>query len=175
VGIVDGILIGMLVFGAVVGLVKGLVRQLIELVGVIGSFFIAMLFSRWLAEALEAHTAISYSPALVVSFLLLLAAGIIGLHFVAVAVHNLVHMTFLGWVDRFSGAALGLIVAMLVSSTLVTITLQIPVPDTVHQAVEHSNVGAFLQPIAPWLFDAVFSHGRHGLSFEDIFRRGSLL
>jgi membrane protein required for colicin V production len=169
--IVNVILLSILTVGAIAGLVKGLVRQVIELVGIVASFIVAVLFAGWLAAVLQEHLSIPYSPALVIAALAIFVAGVIGFHFLAVSIRRLVHLTFLGWVDRLCGGILGLIIGMIVSSLLVWAALELPVSREVRRAVENSTVSMFVQPIAPWIFDVVFSHGDRGIDFRSIFRR----
>lgn len=173
--VVNVVLLAILAVGAIAGLVKGLIRQVIELVGIVAAFFIAVLFAGWLAGIFEEHLSLPYSPSLVVAFLVLFIAGVIAFHFVAVSLQKLIHMTFLGWVDRLCGAMLGLIIGMIVSSLLVSAVLELPVSKDVRRAVERSSVSMFVRPIAPWLFDFVFSHGDRGVDFESIFKRGGLI
>lgn len=169
---VNAVLIGLLIFGTVAGMVKGLVRQVIELLGVIAAFLGALLFASWLATLLQEYGGLPYSPALVISFTLLFVAGMVAFHFLGKFVHNLVHLTFLGWVDRFAGGALGLIVAMLIGSALIALVLELPVSDDVREGVENAKVSMFLQPMAPALFDFVFEHGEKGIGADKILRRG---
>jgi membrane protein required for colicin V production len=170
--IVNVILLAILAVGTIVGLAKGLIRQVIELVGIVASFFIAVLFAGWLAAILQEHISVPYSPSLVVAFVIIFIAGMVAFHFVAVSMRKLIHMTFLGWVDRMCGAMLGLIIGMIVSSLLVSAVLELPVSKDVRRAVEHSSVSMYVRPIAPWLFDFVFSHGKRGIDYESIFKRG---
>lgn len=169
--IVNVVLLSILAVGTIAGLVKGLVRQVIELIGIVGSFVIAVLFAGWLAEILQRHTSIPYSPSLVISALAFFIAGIIGFHYLAISTRKLVHLTFLGWVDRLCGGMLGLIVGMVISSVLVWTALELPVSRDVRYAVENSRVSVFVQPIAPWIFDLVLSHGNSGIDFHTIFKR----
>ena len=172
VTIVNASLATVLAIGTIAGLIKGLLRQAIELIGIVGSFFLAILFAGWLAAILEEHVSLPYSPYLVIAFLALLIGGIIGFHFVAISLQKLVRMTFLGWVDRLCGAMVGLMLAMLVGSSLVGVALELPVSRDARRAIEKSEVGMYLRPMAPWLFDVVFSHGDGGVSFEKIFKGG---
>ena len=168
----NAVLVGILAIGTISGLVKGLVRQVIELMGVVGSFFIAILFSGWAATILQEHLEIPYSPALVVGFIIIFVGGMVAFHFVAISIRKIVHMTFLGWVDRFCGAALGLIVALIITSLLVSAVLELPVKGDARREIEGAEMSLFVRPIAPWLFDMVFDHGSGGIDFERIFRRG---
>ena len=81
-------------------------------------------------------------------------------------------MTFLGWVDRLCGGMLGLIVGLVISSLLVTLVLELPVSKTVRKPVENADVAVFVRPIAPELFDFVFSHTKDDFDFRSVFKRG---
>ena len=166
------VLLGLLAIGSVVGLFKGLIRQVVELAGMVVSFLLATLFAGWLANALARHTPLPYSPSLVIAFLLVFIAGMVVFHFLAAWIQKLVQMTFLGWFDRLCGALLGLIVGLIVTSLLLSVALELPLPREVHLSMERSSVALFVRPIAPWLFDAVFSHGERGIDYDAIFKRG---
>jgi membrane protein required for colicin V production len=173
--IINAVLLAILMVGTIAGLVKGLIHKVVELVGVVASFFIAILFAGLLANALERHVSLPYSPSLVIAFLALFIGGMIGFHFLALSIQKLIRMTFLGWVDRLCGAMLGLIIGMVVTSLLITVTLELPVSREVRVNVERSSVSMFVRPIAPWLFNFVFSHGERGVDFNAIFKRGGLV
>ncbi len=168
--VIDAVLLAMLAFGTVSGLTKGLVRQVVELVGVVASFFIAMLLAGWAAEQLAGRTGLDYQGALVVGFLVLLGAGVVVFHFVALAIRRIIRMTFLGWVDRFAGGALGLVLAIVVTSSLVALARELPLPRGALRALERSRVAMFVEPVAPWIFDTVLDHGHRGVAFRDIVR-----
>ena len=175
VTIVNIVLLVILAIAAIVGFSKGLIRQVLALVGLVASFFIAILLAGGLANVLSTHTGLPYSPSLVVAFIVIFIGGMIGFHFVAVILQKLVHMVFLGWVDRLCGAALGLIVGMMVASLAVIVCLELPVSGDVRRSVEDSEVGMFVRPVAPKIFNMVFSHGEHGIDFESIFKRGGAI
>lgn len=170
--IVNASLVGVLAIGLIAGMVKGLVRQVIELVGVVASFFVAILFSGWLATILLEHVSIPYSASLVVAFLLISIGGMVGFHFIALAVQRIVHMTFLGWVDRFCGAMVGVILAMLIASLIIGAVLELPIAHDLKSDIATAEVSLFVRPMAPWLFDAVFNHGGDGIAFDKIFKGG---
>lgn len=170
--IVSAVLLAILAVGVIAGLVKGLIRQVVELLGIIGSFFIAMFFAGWLASVLQEHLSLAYSPSLVVAFLAIFIAGMIAFHFLAISIQKVIRMTFLGWVDRLCGGALGLIIGMLITSMLIAVTLELPVSRQVRHTIERSTVCMFVRPMAPWLFNIVFSHGDRGVDYRSIFKRG---
>jgi hypothetical protein len=80
-------------------------------------------------------------------------------------------MTFLGWFDRMCGAALGLVVGIVLASLLVSVTLELPIPLRTRGDIQSSEVCQFVQPIAPAVFNFIFAR-TEGLNFDDIFRRG---
>ena len=80
-------------------------------------------------------------------------------------------MTLLGWVDRFAGAALGLILAMIISSLLITVTLELPLPRDLQQDVRKASVSLFLRPIVGQVFNFIVAHGPRAVHFEEIFKK----
>jgi len=172
VQIIDVVMMVVIVVAAITGLVKGLVRQLVELAGVIASFILAMIFAGWLAEVLRLHTPLPYSPSMVVAFIALLALGIVASHLIALSVQKLVRMTFLGWFDHLCGGALGLVVGLIIASLLVSVALELPISANARGYIDDSRVCIFVRPIAPRIFDAVFSMGPDELDFDSIFKGG---
>lgn len=170
VQMIDIAVLAVIVVAAMVGLVKGLVRQVIELAGIVAAFILAMIFAGWLAETLRAHTPLPYSPSVVVAFSLLLVAGIVASHFIALAVQKVVRMTFLGWFDRLCGAALGLVVGAVLTSLLVSVALELPLSGRARGYIRDSESCRFVMPIAPTIFNAILSHGPSSISYDNIFR-----
>lgn len=172
IDIIDAALLLVLVVGAIAGLVKGMVRQLVELVGLVASYFVAALFAGWLATELQARTSLPYSPSLVIAFLVIFVIGLIVFHFIALVLHRLVHLTFLGWVDRLGGAAVGLIIGLFINSLLVAVGYELTrASGNIRQGIEQSHVAMFVKPIAPWLFNAVVERLPGDVDFGSIFKR----
>jgi hypothetical protein len=77
----------------------GLVRRLIELIGVV----VAIVASARLASAvtpwLHEHTAMSDTAALLLSYVLVFVAALVGVRLVAAGVSAVIHWTPLGWID----------------------------------------------------------------------------
>jgi uncharacterized membrane protein required for colicin V production len=150
--IINTVLLGIIAVGAIAGGIKGFARQVIELLGLVVSFFVAAVAGSWAAAFLARHTSIPHSPALVMSFLAVFVGGMIAFHFVAISTQRLVRTTLFGWVDRACGAMIGLLAATLVASVLTSVLLELPVSRRVRAGVENSSVSMFVQPIAGWLF-----------------------
>jgi membrane protein required for colicin V production len=164
-------LIGILFIGTAIGFAKGFLEQAIEFLGVIGAFVLAILLGGLLANVLEQQFGIPYSPALVIASIALFFAGLVLTHFIAKGLGKVVKMTLLGWVDRFAGAALGLILAMIISSLLITVTLELPLPRNFQQDVRRASVSLFLRPIAGQVFNFIVAHGPKAVHFEEIFKK----
>ncbi len=162
--IISIVLVGIIAFVAIAGGIKGFARQVIELVGLVVSFFVAAVVASWLAALLADHTAVPHAPALVMAFLAVFVGGLIAFHFVAISAQRLIHTTLFGWVDHACGAMIGLVAGLLVASVLTSATLELPVSARVRAGVDESAVGAFVQPIAGWMFRAVFPRERGRLT-----------
>ena len=153
--IINIVLLGVIAVGAIAGGIKGFTRQVIELLGLVVSFFVAAVVGSWVASFLANHTSIPHAPALVMGFLAVFVGGLIAFHFVAISTQRMIHTTLFGWVDRACGAMIGLLAATLVASVLTSVVLELPVSHRVRASIENSSVGMFVQPIAGWLFRAV--------------------
>ncbi len=164
--IVNIVLAGIIAIGLIAGAIKGFARQVIELVGLVVSFFVAAVLASWLARLLADHASVPHAPALVMAFLAVFVGGLVAFHFVAISAQRLIHTTLFGWVDRACGAMVGLVAAALVASVLTSVVLELPVSDRLRDGVADSSVGAFVQPIAGWVFRAVFPHERGHLASD---------
>ena len=173
--IITAILAVILVAGTIVGYQKGLVRQVLELAGIIISFILALLLARALAVFLERNTPVPYSPAMVIAFIVIFIGGTIGFHFLALMVQKYVRMSLLGWVDRFGGAAFGLVTAMVISSLLISLVLELPVSRPIRQGIHASAVSNFLKPVAPRIFNFIIAHGPKRIHYSSIFEEKSTI
>lgn len=168
--IVNIVLVGIIALGAIAGGIKGFARQMIELVGLLVSFFVAAVLASWFARLLADHTSVPHAPALVMGFLAVFVGGLIAFHFVAISTQRLIHTSLFGWVDRACGAMIGILAAILLASVLTSVVVELPVSDRVRDGVEDSSVGAFVQPIAGWVFRSVFPHDHGHLATEAMAR-----
>jgi membrane protein required for colicin V production len=168
------VLIGILFVGTAVGFAKGFLEQAIEFIGVVVALIMAVLLGGWAARFIDLKTALPYSTSLVVASIVLFFSGLLVTHLLARAIGRVVKMTLLGWVDRLAGAALGLIVAMILSSLLITVALELPFPKAVQTDVRRASVSHFLRPVAGQLFNFLVAHGSTA-RFEEIFKKGETI
>jgi uncharacterized membrane protein required for colicin V production len=164
--IVNVVLLGMLAIGVITGGIKGFTRQVIELVGLVVSFFVAAVIASWLASQVARFTSIPHTASLIIAFVAVFAGGMVAFHFVAISAQRMLHTSLLGVVDRFAGAALGLVAAVLVTSVLTTVLLELPIADGLRSGLEDSSVCEFVQPVAGWLFETVFPQERGNVAAE---------
>ncbi len=168
--IVNIVLVGILAIGAITGAIKGFTRQIIELIGLVVSFFVGAVLASWLAALLSDHTSIPRAPAMVIGFLAVFVGGMVAFHFVAIAAQRLVHTTFFGWFDRLCGALTGLLFSLFVASILVSVALEMQFSHRLRDSVEGSSVGMFVQPIAGWVFNSVFPRDSGNLAGDAMVR-----
>jgi membrane protein required for colicin V production len=164
--IINSVLLGILAIGVISGAIKGFSRQVIELVGLVVSFFVAAVIATWLAGQLSRLISMPHAPALVIGFLAVFVGGLVAFHFVAISAQRMIHMSILGWLDRLGGAVVGLLAAVLVASVLTTVVFELPISDTFRSGLEQSSVCSFVQPIAGWLFDAVFPQEKGSVAVD---------
>jgi uncharacterized membrane protein required for colicin V production len=169
------VLVGVLLIGTAVGFAKGFLAQAIEVLGIVGSFILAIFVGGVLANAIANRSSLPYSTTLVIASVVLFFAGLMLTHLLAKAIGRVVKMTLLGWVDRLAGAALGLIVAAILSSLLITLTLEMPFPRSFQKDVQQASVSLFLRPIAGQIFNFVVAHGPRPVHFEEIFKKGDTI
>ncbi len=174
-GIVTAILAVIMVVGTIVGYQKGLVRQVLELAGIIASFILALLLAGALAVFLEERTSVPYSPALVIAFIVIFFGGTIGFHFLALMIQKIIRMSLLSWVDRFSGAALGLLTAMVLSSLLISLVLELPVSRDIRRGINTSSLSNFLKPVAPRIFNLIIAHGPKQIHYDSILKENKTI
>lgn len=158
--VINIVLIGILAIGTITGAFKGFARQMIELVGLVVSFFVAAVISSWVATALARVVAIAHAPALVLGFLVVFVGGLVAFHFVAISAQRVIHTSLFGWIDRAGGAVVGLLATILLASVLATVVIDLPLSGHIRASLERSSVFTFVQPVAGWLFDVVFPHER---------------
>ncbi len=154
--IINIVLLGILVIGAIAGAAKGFTRQVIELVGLVVSFFVAAVIAAWVAAQLARVVTLPHAPALVIAFLAVFVVGLIAFHFVAISAQRMIHTSLFGWLDRLGGAAIGLVAAVIGASILITVLYELPISDGLRSGLERSSVCAAVQPVAGWLFEVAF-------------------
>lgn len=108
------------------GIFRGLVGELSSIIGVLGGFYGAFtyypeaagLLGRWIASPTYRN---------ILGFFAIFCAVLLLVGLAGVVLRYLLRIASLGWTDRFTGAAFGLIKAVLIASVLlVTLTAFLP-------------------------------------------------
>ena len=146
------IAVGIIAVCGFMGWRAGLVRRLIELVGVgvaiVASARLASAVTPWLHE----HTAMSDTAALLLSYVMVFVAALVGVRLVAAGVSAVIHWTPLGWIDRLGGALCGVLLgALLVSVGLIAVS-NAPRGEVVRDTFTADPVGDLIYHAAPALY-----------------------
>ena len=113
------ILIVIIVIGlAVSGYREGLVRGAVKLAGFIITIVITAAISGRIVQLSRSIEFIPHEIAVPVLFVIFFIMGIIGFHLLAKILHDLIHMTPVGFVDSGLGCAFGILKALLVGAVL---------------------------------------------------------
>ena len=113
------ILIVIIVIGlAISGYREGLVRGAVKLAGFIITIVITAAMSGHIVRLSRSIEFIPHEIAIPVLFVIFFTAGIIGFHLLAKVLHDLIHMTPVGFIDSGLGCAFGILKALLVGAVL---------------------------------------------------------
>lgn len=169
--IVSIVLSLILAIGMVVGYRRGFIRQILELLGLVAALLLALFFASMAAAYMADKTGIPYTPALMIGFAAIFLMSLLMFRLFAIAMQRIIRWTLLGWIDRLTGALLGLLIGMIVASMVIWFTLALPLPITVRARIERSQMSMFLKPVAPQIFNLVFDHGTRSVNFEKVFKK----
>ena len=96
----------------ILGFREGLVRGVINLAGFIAMIILLNIFSGQVILAARSFEGIPPAAAVPLMFLAILVAGTVTLHIVALALHKLIHLTPVGFIDSGLGIVLGMVKAL---------------------------------------------------------------
>lgn len=134
----DFLIITILAYGLIRGIFRGLVREISSIVGVLGGFYAAYTYYPHAAKLISPWIA---NPAYlnILSYLTIFSMVVVVVGMFAVVIKYLLNIAYLGWVDRVTGALLGLLKGGLVCCVLFIV------------------LTAFLPKGAPLIKDAILS------------------
>lgn len=159
IGWIDGAILAVLLVSVVVGLVRGLLYEVMSLLGWVVAYVAAQAFGPDVAAQLPVGTpgsAINLAAAFVLVFVIVL----FGWGMLSWIVKKLVQASPLSPVDRFFGAAFGLLRGVLVALVVVTVVSLTPVSKS--PLWQSSQGVAVLKPVLagvkPWLPQEMSRH-----------------
>lgn len=140
---------------ALLGWRAGLIRRVLELAGMVASILLASHYGHLLAEPLQDITGLSERLAGPLGLLVLLVALILLTRLLAWSLAKALRVSILGWLDRWGGAALGLVIGLLVCSVLLMLVCRLPVDGDLAEQVERDPVTRLVHGAAPALYTFV--------------------
>lgn len=150
--IIDIIILVPLVIGAIGGFKKGFIMEIISLLALILAVIGGFHFLHWGIALLQEHFDLSGKFLPFLSFIIIFAAIVIVVNLVGKAVKKIVHMAFLGGIDKIAGAILGGLKWIFFLSLVVWAfqVFGVEVPD---HLVEKSMLYSFVVGVAPFTVD----------------------
>jgi len=143
----DILIIVVLILLGVAGLRQGMIRTVFGIAGLIGGIFLAGLYYDKLAARLFPSGAIWGNIAAYAIILLatLLVAGVIGW-----LLAKLINFAALGWLDRFMGFILGVVIAGLLCAAILAIVVKYRLYyPGMEAAINQSAIASFLVRVFP--------------------------
>lgn len=129
----DFIIIVVIAVTTFLGFKRGLIQAVVPLLGIILAIFLAGILHESLAESIDFFD--NESGSKIVAFVIILAAVSVIIYVGAMALHKVISVSVLGWMDRQGGAIFGFIVGWLICSMVVAVlarhaALPAELPDT---------------------------------------------
>ena len=148
---IDIIIVSVMLFFIGKGLIKGFAKEIMGLL----SFFVA--FALALSQMRAAANFFSrfidnYSIALIIGYIVVFLFVFIVLHIIAGAIHKLLQIASLGWLNRLGGAVFGLLFGGMLLSLTVFMLSFVPIGDF-PPGKNDSRFYPYLEKLAPKIFD----------------------
>jgi len=149
----------LLVF-AIAGWRAGLIRRVLEFVGMVASVLLASRFGFLAADWLQDLTGLEDRLARPLGWLLVFIVLLIGTRVLAWLLAKALRVSVLGWVDRWGGALLGVLIGVLVCSVLLMLVCRVTGDDDLAEQVRSDPVTRVVHSAAPALY-ALVARGDH--------------
>jgi len=146
----------------IAGFREGFFRSMVKLAGfLLVAALLAILSDEICAVCRRIHV-IPVSVAIPLAFILLFVGGMIAVAVAAKAVHAIVHLTPVGFLDSGFGAAFGILKALLVGGLAAIVLMQTPEETLFRKQVDSSSAGrplaGLVSGIVPFVRSAVQSY-----------------
>ncbi|MBC8423516.1 CvpA family protein [bacterium] len=140
---------------AIAGWRAGLIRRVLEFVGMLASVLLASRFGFVAAEWLQETTGLDDRYAGPVGWLLVFAVLLVVTKLLAWALAKALRVSILGWVDRWGGALLGMLMGVLVCSVLLMLVCRVSGDGDLADQVRKDPVIRLVHGAAPALYALV--------------------
>ena len=133
------IIIGIaLIYGAIRGFSRGFIAQLVGLIGIIVALFLSLKFYKLMEAFLLPLDWVSESFISIVSLIVTFGLIFLAINLASKIIQKSVETIGLGFVNRIAGAALGVILFVLISSTLLLIIN--PILDFMYPEIKENSL-----------------------------------
>ena len=162
---IDIIFLIVIVIGAIKGIQRGFIISVFSVAAMIIGLAAAMKLSTVVAEYLEDSVNISARWLPVISFLLVFVVVVILVRLGANLLQKTLEIAFLGWVNRFAGAILYILLYTIIFSVVLFYAEQLTLVEK--DRIEDSKVYPWVEPIGPYVINGV---GKLIPFFENMFK-----
>ena len=145
---------------AIAGWRAGLIRRVLEFVGMVASVLLASRFGFLAADWLQDATGLADRLARPLGWLLVFVALLLVTRLAAHGLAKALRVSILGWLDRWGGALLGVLIGVLVCSVLLMLAGRIAGDDDLAKQVRSDPVTRVVHGAAPTLY-ALVARGDH--------------
>ena len=124
----DLVILAVVALGAIFGLLRGALRMATSIVALAAGVYVASIYYPRVAEFAQQRFGLGPAAAAAVGYVMVFAAVFAVIAAIGEVFGRLVHIVRLGWIDRLSGAAVGVAVSgAMVGLSLMILTATLPV------------------------------------------------
>ncbi len=137
----DVVLGAFVILAALAGLVQGLIKTLLPLIGLMAGVVVAGNYYKSLADHISNSTAGHVAAFAIIVLIFLIAFWVL-----AMVLHGLLKLMFLGWIDHLAGFVLGAVLGFIIAGAVLDVLL---VNDTGTSTIAQSGVANLMAKKIP--------------------------
>jgi len=149
---IDVIIISVILFFVLKGILKGFARELMGILSFIISFVVALSQMKNAANFLDNYIE-NYWISLIVGYITVFLIVFIIFHIIAGAIHKLLKISSLGWLNRIGGAVFGLFFSGMLISMAVFLVSFMPLEGEIPPGKKNSQFYPYFEKMAPRVYD----------------------
>ena len=158
-----------IVFFGILGFRDGVVKRILEIAGVLVSLILTARFASAVQPTVMEKSGMEEGASLLLTWAVLFFVGLVLSRLLARLISKALHLTVLGWLDRWGGALVGMALGTLVVSVVLVAATQVPGAASIQSAYDKTKVGQFIYYAAPEFYVQVRKLG--GGDVEEIWNR----
>ncbi len=169
---IDMIILIIVGFFCVKGFFRGMILEIFTLVGLLIAYIIALREMSTVAHLVNQIISVPLIIANSLGFLLIFILILLLFRWIAAVLRRIVKWSFLGWVDRGGGMALGIFKGTLIASLLALLISLIPLSEKMESMQEQSVLFHPVRLVAPAVFNFLKSSFPQTKDFYEEIREG---